>query len=128
MNSLVSIITPSYNSKEFIKDTIDSVLAQSYKNWEMIIVDDCSSDNSVDYIFSQGVIHHTSYPEKILSELYRVLKLGGKAKIMVYNYDSPFVHQYIAYYKITLLIMPANINFRWLASKYPYYIPVLSYR
>jgi len=52
MNNLLSIITPSYNSKKFIKDTIDSVLAQSYKNWEMIIVDDCSKDNSVDYIKS----------------------------------------------------------------------------
>jgi teichuronic acid biosynthesis glycosyltransferase TuaG len=49
-NNLVSIITPSYNSKRFIKDTIDSVLAQTYENWEMIIVDDNSEDNSVEYI------------------------------------------------------------------------------
>jgi len=50
MNNLVSIITPSYNSKKFIKDTIASVLAQSYKNWEMLIVDDCSLDGSPEYI------------------------------------------------------------------------------
>ncbi len=50
MNSLVSIITPSYNSKPFIKETIDSVLAQTYQNWEMIIVDDKSQDDSVEYI------------------------------------------------------------------------------
>jgi len=43
---LVSIITPSYNSEKFISKTIDSVLLQVYKHWEMIIVDDCSSDNS----------------------------------------------------------------------------------
>lgn len=43
---LVSIITPSYNSSRFISTTIKSVLAQTYKNWEMIIVDDQSSDNS----------------------------------------------------------------------------------
>ena len=50
MSSLISIITPSYNSKRFIKDTIDSVLSQTYQNWEMIIVDDYSSDNSAEYI------------------------------------------------------------------------------
>ena len=46
MNSLVSIITPSYNSERFIKQCVKSVLAQTYTNWEMIIVDDCSHDNS----------------------------------------------------------------------------------
>jgi len=43
----VSIITPLYNSEDFISQTIESVLAQTYKNWEMIIIDDCSTDNSV---------------------------------------------------------------------------------
>ena len=42
----VSIITPVYNSEKFIKDTVESVLKQTYENWEMILVDDCSSDNS----------------------------------------------------------------------------------
>ncbi len=50
MSSLISIITPSYNSKRFIKDTIDSVLSQTYQNWEMIIVDDYSSDSSAEYV------------------------------------------------------------------------------
>lgn len=43
---LVSIITPSYNSTKFIPATIESVLAQTYQNWEMLIVDDCSKDES----------------------------------------------------------------------------------
>jgi teichuronic acid biosynthesis glycosyltransferase TuaG len=46
MENLVSIITPSYESERFISQTIDSVLAQTYQNWEMIIVDDVSPDNS----------------------------------------------------------------------------------
>lgn len=49
-NSLVSIITPLYNSEEYISETIESVLSQSHQNWEMIIVDDCSTDNGVKII------------------------------------------------------------------------------
>ena len=42
---LVSIITTLYNSGDFIADTIKSVLAQTYSNWELVITDDCSIDN-----------------------------------------------------------------------------------
>ena len=46
MNGLVSIIMPSYNTANFIGETIKSVLEQTYKNWELLIVDDCSTDNT----------------------------------------------------------------------------------
>ena len=50
MSKLVSIIMPSYNTGRFIKETIESVLAQSYTTWELIIVDDCSNDNTDDVV------------------------------------------------------------------------------
>ena len=50
MNNLVTIITPSYNSSRFISQTIASVIQQTYKNWEMLIIDDDSSDNSLEII------------------------------------------------------------------------------
>ena len=50
MSGLVSIITPSYNSAKYIAETIQSVQNQTYTNWEMLIVDDCSLDNTEEII------------------------------------------------------------------------------
>uniref|UniRef100_UPI0040471A0E glycosyltransferase family 2 protein n=1 Tax=Flavobacterium sp. TaxID=239 RepID=UPI0040471A0E len=52
MNPLVSIITPSYNSAKFIAETIQSVQNQTYQNWEMIIIDDGSSDETESVVFA----------------------------------------------------------------------------
>ncbi len=49
-NGLVSIITPTYNCAKFIEETIRSVQSQTYQNWEMIISDDCSTDNTLEVI------------------------------------------------------------------------------
>ncbi|MDD7392954.1 MAG: glycosyltransferase family 2 protein [Eubacteriales bacterium] len=46
MNDLVSIIMPSYNTAAYIGESIRSVLAQTYENWELLIVDDCSTDQT----------------------------------------------------------------------------------
>ena len=47
---LVSIITPVYNCEELVSKTIESVLNQTYQNWEMILVDDCTPDHSAEVI------------------------------------------------------------------------------
>ena len=46
----VSIITPCYNSSDFLEDTLKSVLSQTFTDWEWIITDDKSHDNSVEII------------------------------------------------------------------------------
>jgi glycosyltransferase involved in cell wall biosynthesis len=51
---LVSIVTPIYNGEEHLAECIESVLAQTYHNWEYIIVNNCSSDNSLAIAQSYG--------------------------------------------------------------------------
>ena len=50
MSELVSIITPTYNAEKFITETLKSVQNQTYQNWEMILVDDASTDETVKVI------------------------------------------------------------------------------
>ena len=63
MTELISIIMPTYNCGSFIEESVKSVLAQDYKNWELIIVDDCSKDNTKEvlapYLAKYPNIHYT---------------------------------------------------------------------
>ena len=71
----ISIITPSYNSLRFIGETIRSVQSQSYKNWEMLIVDDASTDHSAVKI--KEMIEADSRIRLLsLKKIWVLLKLG----------------------------------------------------
>jgi glycosyltransferase involved in cell wall biosynthesis len=64
---LVSIITPVYNGEKYIKECVESVLAQTYQNWEYIIANNCSTDRTLEIV--------TGYAKR-------------HPKIKVYNNDS----------------------------------------
>ena len=68
---LVSIITPLYNSEKFIAETIESVIAQTYKSWEMIIVNDCSKDNGA------SIVKEYSKKDKRIKLFNNEKNLGG---------------------------------------------------
>jgi glycosyltransferase involved in cell wall biosynthesis len=70
---LVSILIPCYNSAQYISETLDSVLAQTYTKWECIIVDDHSTDNSVEIIND----YCQKYPQKF--KLYTNPRKGACA-------------------------------------------------
>lgn len=62
MNDLISIVLPVYNGAKYLRESIDSVLAQTYTNWELLIVDDCSKDETPDiareYVQRDSRIHY----------------------------------------------------------------------
>lgn len=64
MNKKISIVLPVHNGSVYIADSINSILAQTYKNWELIIVDDCSTDSTPEIIR-----HYTESDSRII--IYR---------------------------------------------------------
>ena len=75
MAGLVSIIMPSYNTAKYISASIQSVLNQTYTDWELIIVDDCSSDNTDDVL--------TQYLEDSRIRYFKNEKNSGDRKSVV---------------------------------------------
>ena len=64
-NPLVSIIIPCYNAAPYVAETIESIIAQTYTNWECIIFDDRSTDNSWQIIESYQQFKNT-FSKKII--------------------------------------------------------------
>ena len=46
MNDLISIVLTVYNGEKYLRESIDSIISQTYENWELLILDDCSTDSS----------------------------------------------------------------------------------
>lgn len=67
MNKLISVIMPTYNAERFITDSIKSIINQSYQSWELIVIDDCSTDGTAEIIesFSDTRIHYYKCEENL---------------------------------------------------------------
>lgn len=90
VDGLVSIIIPVYNSEKYLGETLDSIFRQTYNNYEIIIVDDCSNDHSKD-IISQYI---KRYPNRIT---YRMNERNSGVAISRNEAISIAKGQYIAF-------------------------------
>lgn len=80
----------------------------------LVLIDDSGilpfADNSFDHIHSSGVLHHVPDPGATLLELKRVLRPGGTINIMVYNYNSVYLHLYVAYQRSIVEGLPPELS------------------
>ena len=112
----ISVIMPAYNVGEYIRTAIDSILGQTFKDWELIITDDCSTDNTIDIIEGFCKKHHNI-------RLIRRINNSGGARlprkeaahastgdfIMTYDADDFLDNDYIEKMYNRLLETEANI-------------------
>lgn len=100
--NLVSIITPAYNASHFVTATIESVLAQTYRDWEMLIVDDCSKDDTV-----QVIERHAAADSRV--KLIRHQKNAGPAQARETAIDAA-AGRFIAFLDADDLWLPAKLE------------------
>ena len=70
---MISIVTPVYNAAAFIRQTMEMVQAQDYTDWELILVDDCSKDNSCE-IIEEYLRERKITKVDFIKESYKILK------------------------------------------------------
>ena len=126
MNQLVSVIIPVYNSMNYIKECVDSVVNQTYKNVEIILIDDGSSDGSYEYILKHysnlsniKIITHENRQNKGVTEtrrlgvknangeylafldsddIFELDKIDLQVQIMLNNQDVVLTHSKIKFF------------------------------
>lgn len=101
-DEMVSIITPVYSCEKYLPMTIDSVLAQSYENWEMILVDDCTPDKSAQII--------AEYQKKDPRIRYIKLERNSGAAVARNAALTEAKGRYIAYLDADDIWLPDKLN------------------
>ena len=100
--SLVSIIMPLYNCENYVTEAIQSVVAQSYENWELIVVDDCSTDRS--YFIVQDIMDDESR-----IKLHKMSKNSGVASVRNYA-TKEATGKYIAFLDCDDVWLPEKLE------------------
>ena len=78
MSNMISIVVPVYNAEKYIKTTIETVLGQTFTDWELLLIDDCSTDNSITII--KEVLGEIPETEKAKIHIISNDKNSGAAK------------------------------------------------
>lgn len=95
MNTLISIIVPVYNGAKFIKETIESVLNQTYPHFELILVNDASPDNSAEVIraYTDPRIHYLEHQTNKGSDAARLTGLSASSgELIIFLDQDDFFH------------------------------------
>lgn len=96
-NSPTAFITGVDMSATSIDEGMDRVKLHGGSNTDLLLIDDQNAklpfpDNHFDYVHSSGVLHHVEDIDAVLTELRRVLKPSGFMRVMLYNYNSIWMH------------------------------------
>ena len=115
MDRLVSIVLPVYNGEEFLRESIDSVINQSYLNWELIIIDDCSTDQTQiiakEYESNDDRIHY--FRNEVNLRLPKTLNRGfsfAKGELLTWTSDDNLFHS-DAIEKMVACMTSNNVDF-----------------
>ena len=113
-NPLISIIVPVYNTEKYLCNCLDSILAQSYNNWEAICINDGSTDKSMsileDYAKKDKRIKIINQENKGLSETRNIGMKKAKGDYIMFLDSDDFWHQEALYVLTNIINRYPRVN------------------
>ena len=109
MDNLVSIITPLYNSVEFLEDTYKSIVSQTYSNWEWVVTDDMSTDGSWELLRSLA-----EKDSRIVTfRNNKNLGAGASRNFAIKKARGRFIAFFIAKFRLATGVAKQRTSFDW---------------